>query len=289
MTITDSAMEQVPAQADKIRSFESITPIMGSLTLVTALLGYIGWIRTRSFYSYFGLSPSLVSFSPQDYVLRSADVSFGGALLLALAGAALLILDRLIARLLDLARHRGKWGRHALVGAGAVLVLFALCGATSAASVAIVPPLAGAVLLGLGAVLLLRFGAGSARRPGLLPPAGVGLSVAVLALAGFWAATVYAQNLGVGAAKAIDRDLDILPAVTIYSREPIDLPGANVAAMRVLGPDQQWQYRYTGPRLLTYSNSRWFLIPEPSSPIYRSSVTVIQDDQSVRVEMAKAK
>jgi hypothetical protein len=289
MTSTDTAIEHASALRDKMRILESISPVMGALTLVTAILGYIGWIRSRAFYSYFGVTPSLISFSPQDYVLRSADVSFGGALLLALAGAALLILDRLIARLLEFARHREKWGRRTLVGAGAALVLVALCGATSAASVALVPPVAGAVLLGFGALLLLRFGTGSAKRPRLLPPAGVGLSVAVLALAGFWAATVYAQNLGVGAAKAIDDDPHILPVVTIYSREPIDIPGTNVAATRVLGPDQQWQYRYTGPRLLTYSNSRWFLIPDSSSPMYRSSVTVIHDKEAIRIEMAKAR
>jgi hypothetical protein len=272
-----------------MKLLEAISPIMGALTLVTAILGYIGWIRSRAFYSHFGITPSLISFSPQDYVLRSADVSFGGALLLALAGAALLILDRLVARLLNFARHQERWGRRTLVGAGVALVLIALCGATSAASVALVPPFAGAVLLGLGALLLLRFGTASAKRSRLLPPAGVGLSVAVLALAGFWAATVYAQSLGVRAAEAIDDNPNRLPVVTIYSREPIDIPGTNVAATRVLGPDQKWQYRYTGPRLLTYSSSRWFLIPASSSPRYKSTVTVIHDKETLRVEMAKAR
>jgi hypothetical protein len=277
------------ALRDKFKVLESIPPAMGALTLVTAILAYIGWVRTRAFYTYFGVTPSLVSSAPQDYVLRSADVSFGGALLLALAGAALLILDRFIARVLDLARHRERLGRSALVGTGAVLVLFALSGAASAASLALVPPVAGALLLGLGAILVLRFGTKSAKRPGLLPPAGVALSVAVLALSGFWAATVYAQTMGAEAARAIDQNTEKLPVVTIYSHEPIDLPGTNVAATRVLGPDRQWQYRYSGPRLLTYSNSRWFLIPESSSPNYRSSVTVIPDREGIRVEMAKAR
>jgi hypothetical protein len=129
----------------------------------------------------------------------------------------------------------------------------------------------------------------SARRVGLLPPATVGFAVVVLALAGFWATTVYAQNLGVGAAEAIDRDPRILPVVTVYSREPLDLPGTNVVAYRIMDQDSRWNYRYIGARLLTYSNSRWFLIPEPASRTYRSSVTVLPDTDKIRVETAVAR
>jgi hypothetical protein len=53
--------------------------------------------------------------------------------------------------------------------------------------------------------------------------------------------------------------------------------------------DDQWSYRYTGARLLLYSNNRWFLIPEQSTESYRSSVTVLPDTDKVRVEVAAPK
>jgi hypothetical protein len=281
-----NARGQRPASRSMMQAVELISTVVAPLALVTAILGYIGWIRTRAFYGYFGLSSSLISFSPQDYVLRSAEVSFGAILLLTLAGAVLLGLDLFLTRLLE---SSGRWengARRTLVGLGVVLVLVSLGGATTAASTAVVPPIAGAVLLGLGAVVLLRFGVRSAGRVGLLPPTAVGLAMVVLALAGFWATTTYAQDLGVGAARDIDRNPRSLPVVTVYSRAPIDLPGTNVVAYRILDQDQQWNYRYTGARLLTYSNSRWFLIPEPGSPTYRPSVTILPDTDTVRVETA---
>jgi hypothetical protein len=99
-------------------------------------------------------------------------------------------------------------------------------------------------------------------------------------------ATVYARDIGRGAAQDVDRDLQSLAVVTVYSRDPIDFPGANINAERTFKEDEKWSYRYTGARLLLYSNNRWFLIPEPKSPPYRSSVTVLRDTEAIRVEVA---
>lgn len=277
-----------PASRSMMQIVESVSTVVAPLAFVTSMLVYVGWIYTREFYGYFGLNPSLISFSSQDYVLRSTYVSFGAVLLLALAGAVLFGLDRSLGWLLQ---HVGRWesrARQVLVGLGAVLVFISLGGATTEASVAVFPPLAGAVLLGLGAVILLRFGAGSrsSGRAGLLPPAAVGLAAVMLALASFWAMTIYARDLGNDAAEGLDRDPRNVPVVTVYSRDPLDLPGANVVASRVLEQNQQWNYRYVGARLLTYSNNRWFLIVQPGSETYRPSVTILPDTDAIRVETA---
>jgi hypothetical protein len=192
---------------------------------------------------------------------------------------------------------------------GVALILAALAGAVTEATVAVMPPIVDAATLALGAVILLRFGAWSrscaavnrgstsARRrgivpprllaqPRLLPPAVVTLAVIMLLLSAFWAATVYARDIGRGAAEAVDRDSRSLAVVTVYSREPIDFPGTNINAQRTFKEDQKWNYRYTGARLLLYSNNRWFLIPEPRSSPYRSSVTVLRDTEAIRVEVA---
>jgi len=283
----DPTPEQ-PRRRGALQTVESVSAVIAPLTVVAALLFYVGWVRTRAFFSYFGVSAALVGFSPQDYVLRSADVGFGAVLLLALAGVVLVGLDRLVAIVIARVSGRvlGQWVRWGLAGLGASLVLIGLGGATAEAAVAVVPPIAGAGLLALGAVLFLRFGAESPSRQGLLRPGTTGLSIVVLAVACFWAVTIYARDLGVGAAVAIDGDARSLPLVTVYSSEPLDLPGTNVIPTRVLGEDQRWNYRYTGAVLLTYSNERWFLIPEPASGDYRSSVVVLRDSESIRVETA---
>jgi len=283
----DPTPEQ-PRRRGALQTVESVSAVIAPLTVVTALLFYVGWVRTREFFSYFGVSAALVGFSPQDYVLRSADVGFGAVLLLALAGVVLVGLDRLVAIVIARVSGRvlGQWVRWGLAGLGASLVLIGLGGARAEAAVAVVPPIAGAGLLALGAVLFLRFGAESPSRQGLLRPGTTGLSIVVLAVACFWAVTIYARDLGVGAAEYLDGDARSLPLVTVYSSEPLDLPGTNVIPTRVLGEDQRWNYRYTGAVLLTYSNERWFLIPEPASGDYRSSVVVLRDSESIRVETA---
>jgi len=284
----DATPEQ-PHRRGAMQIVESVSAVIAPLTVVTALLFYVGWVRTRAFFDYFGVRPALVGYAPQDYVLHSAEVSFGAVLLLALAGVVLAGLDRLVAMVIERVPGRllGQWLRWGLVGLGASLVLIGLGAAATDAAIAVVPPIAGAGLVALGAVLFLRFGKESPSRQGLLGPGTTGLSAVVLAVACFWAVTIYARGLGVGAAVAIDGDARSQPVVTVYSSEPLDFPGTNVTATRVLGEDQRWNYRYTGAVLLTYSNERWFLIPEPASGGYRSSVVVLRDSESIRVEATK--
>ena len=283
----DATAEQ-PRRRDAMQAVESVSSVIAPLTVVTALLFYVGWVRARAFFNYFGVGSTLVGYTPQDYVLHSAEVSIGAVLLLAFAGVVLVGLDRLVATVIERVSGGllGQWIRWGLAGLGASLVLIGLGAATTDAAIAIVPPITGAGLVALGAVLFLRFGAESPSRQGLLGSGTTGLSVVVLALAFFWAATIYAKDLGEKAAVGIDGDARSLPVATVYSSEPLDLPGTNVTATRVLGEDQRWHYRYTGAVLLIYSNERWFLIPEPVSGEYRSSVVVLRDSESIRVETA---
>lgn len=257
-------------------------------TALTALLLYVGWVRTRAFYGYFGVNSGALGLSPQDYILRSADVGLGAVVLLALAAGVLLALDWLLAFLLNRAEGRrwGRWARPALATVGAALTLAGLSSVTAEASVAATPPLTSAVLIAMGAVLLLRFGIGSPGQPAVFGPATGAFGLAVLLVVACWAANSYAQQIGTAAAVAIDQNPTALPVVTVFSDEPLDLPGAYISPAQVPKPDERTTYRYTGARLLTYGNDRWFLITESASPSYRSPVVVLRDTESVRVETA---
>jgi hypothetical protein len=113
----------------------------------------------------------------------------------------------------------------------------------------------------------------------------VGLLVSAIILGSFWAATLYAQRLGHAAAKAIDDDPARLPLATVFAHEYLDLPGTAVQAERIgLGGTSSW--RYTGLRLLTYSDGQWFLLSGRYGPAYRSTVVVLGNGDGIRVDIA---
>jgi hypothetical protein len=55
---------------------ELVAIIVTPGALVTALLFYFGWIRTRSLYLFFGVEPALLNFQSVDYLLRSSEILF---------------------------------------------------------------------------------------------------------------------------------------------------------------------------------------------------------------------
>lgn len=275
--------------SDVFARLQSIASVVAPLTVATAILGYIGWVRYRAIFGYFGISSALVSLTPQDYLLQSGVVGFGGLLLVALAGVAGLLVDQVFTRAQRAFGRRLRFLRTTLVAVGVVMVVYALVGAVATVMRAGVPPALGGTILAVGALLVLRYGMSWGGRRRLLPAGAPAFCMALFLLAGFWALSAYAEDLGNGAARDLDAHTDALPLVTVYSREPLDLAGGNVQPSRVLDQNDAWTYRYTGARLLIYSNGRWFLIVEPSSDYYRSSVTVLPDDGKVRVEVAAPK
>src|ERR687891_2692220 len=66
---------------------EVITTFVAPTTLVGALVFYFGWTRTRAWWLYFGVDPSVLGFSNQDYVLRSVNALFPALVVVAIAAA----------------------------------------------------------------------------------------------------------------------------------------------------------------------------------------------------------
>src|SRR5215212_5734140 len=88
------------------QAVQRIGLVAAPLTLITALLFYIGWARTDQVYEYFGVDLSFVALSNEDYVLRSIDgiyIPLGVILVLAFCG---LLLHRFIRNFLVQARRR---------------------------------------------------------------------------------------------------------------------------------------------------------------------------------------
>ncbi len=264
------------------RVVELLAAVVAPVTVLTGLLAYIGSVRNRAFYGHLGVDQNLLQLSLQDLVLRSADVTFGALARLLAAALALVALDRLLAA----AQRRGNAPHRlpaVLAAAGLFLAAAGLLLAVGVGPASGPAPLLGALLLGAGTVIAFRFGrARAADRPDLTQAAAL---VTALVLALFWAATLYAQDLGRRAATEVDEGRAPLPVVVIYSDEYLDLPGRGITASAVPVPAGGEVYRYSGLRLLTYANDRWFLITEPRSEQYRSRVVVLRDTEDVRIEV----
>src|SRR5919106_2211839 len=87
---------------------EVITTFVAPTTLVGALVFYFGWTRTRAWWLYFGVDPSVLGFSNQDYVLRSVNALFPALLVAASAAAGVAWAGRRAGRLVaDITSGRG--------------------------------------------------------------------------------------------------------------------------------------------------------------------------------------
>lgn len=278
------------ARVGAAQLIEKVSAVIAPVTALTALFVYFGFVRTSAFFGYFGINLGVLKLSVQDYVLRSVHVSFGAVVRLALVGALLIALNQGVA--LILARRAAgertdRALRWTLTTSGAVLVVLGLTSAVNRAVTAVLNPLIGSALLALGAIMMLRFGSTLlGNRDGSSGHRTSVLTAVVLVIAGFWAATIYAQDLGLEAARSIDASVGRLPLVTVFSAEPLDLPGRDVIASRITVGDQQYRYRYSGLSLLTYSNDRWFVITGRLSDGYHSSVAILRDSDAIRVEVA---
>ncbi|MBV9142471.1 MAG: hypothetical protein JO115_16435 [Pseudonocardiales bacterium] len=298
-SVTDPPTSAPSGIPDAKRVIEILTAVIAPVTALTALLGYVGWIRSGAYFSYFGIDPGLLNLSIQDYVLRSTDVAFGAVARLLAALVVLALLDRLLARVqraTDLngdppqtATPRPRRLAQALVIIGLALSLAGLLLALGLGAGRDLPALLGPALLGVGSVVTFRLSRAlvpAAPESRSLRQASAAALVIALALALFWAATLYAQELGHQAAAAIDNGSTRLPVVTVYSATFLDLPGARVEATKFTGPEGTASFRYTGLLLLSYTNGRWLLISGTHSASYHSSVVVVRDAETIRVEVS---
>lgn len=262
------------------KTLGSAAAVIAPLTAISALLYFVGWERTRSYFSHFGINTSQTGYSPQDYVVQSGEVGFGLIVWIVAGYIALLSLDRLLGFLLRRTTGRPihRWLRLGLVVMGVTLAVVGLAEANGNSLSGTASPLTGATLLAVGPVVMARF----APRP--LGMGGDVIIIVLVALAGFWGATIYARDIGEKSAAALDANPGALTVVTVYSEKPLDLPGTFVEATRVPVGENEWRYRYTGAGLLTYANERWFLVTNPATAEYHSSVVILHETDSIHVE-----
>jgi hypothetical protein len=252
-------------------------------TLFVALLYYFGYVRTSSFYSFFGLDVESLSLSYEDFLLRSIQavyVPFGILLLLTFT----VVWARYwTLRAIRLQKYTKTLRRIAYISAVLGMLVFTLGVAgivTSILSWPLLTPLllgGGALIFGGGFALLLA--QRKASHPDARYPRRVSVTVliGVVTLSLFWAAQDYALGFGRGRAYAVSRDLGRLPQIVIDTRDRLDLTSSFLHE-ESLTEGSDYRFRYTGFRLLAESNGRLFLISEDWTQS-AGEILMLSDDQ----------
>lgn len=293
MSDETSSFEQVE------RWLRGIATVAAPATVVGAVLFYFGYVSARSQYEYFGIDVDAVGLGTQDYIMRSPQPLLVPLLVLAMAGIGVLALMSWTRRWVSAPTRRGQDVRRlsrwclvagaVLLGVGVVL-LFSYAGLRDWAFYPLVTP----VLTGFGATLIAYGGrVRELRRRDtetprdrsvlLLRRASEALVFVLIAVSVFWTTATVAQWSGRGLAREQARELDRLPSVILDTKERLFLRSEGITET-VLGESegQTFRYRYRNLRLLIHGNDRMFLVPRRWSA--SNSTLVIRLDDSVRVQ-----
>jgi hypothetical protein len=279
-------------------AIELVALVVAPATLITALLFYFGWTRSRAQAAYFGINTDLLGRSSQEYMLRSIGSIFWPLILL-LACLLFALLAHAGAKKLA-ARGRARLlFLLALVGivVGAALIVLGVLGVVwspRAGGGAVFTPTAFA--LGIPVFTYSVFVALSAlsREPGKLPvlPRGAAIVVAGLfSVFVFWAIGNYADYRGRQLAARTAANLNQLPGVIIYSPHRLYLDGFGVKEEALSSSDASYRFRYSGLRLFARAGTRTFLLPSGWCRQDRDDrcehdpvVFMLQDDDSIRLD-----
>lgn len=271
------------------------TTLLPPATLA-ALAYYFAVKRQETLALYFGIDPSVLGYTTEDYLLRSGDALFLLLLVIALAGLAAVRGHRAVTRILHERSHKGAIRRS--IAAGQIIGIFLLVlGVVSVfrrlpiSPGFLFPPFA----LGCG-ITLLAYGtylAGERRRRSQdrtadepddlwLSLLSVVLVAVVVFLSVFWGTKELAAALGRGQAAELAGSLAQRPGVILYTTTDIGLAGPGIDREIIPG-NGDYHYRHEGLVLLVRSGGNYLLLPASWTP-EAGTALVIRDDDRVRIE-----
>jgi hypothetical protein len=286
--------------------------IAANISLIVAVMVYMGWAYESAFFSYFHLSALELGLSVQDYLLvslnlfqptivvavvvitvvavvatKSADLVKAVTAMINLvavhvrADSRLSWLDDVIPpgtlSSLSKAKKRGPTARAIQLGLGAGTTAAAVALYEVAGHIAVSTYLV-LVLLALGP-LLLTWGMRGTRQ-GRVPYA---MAIAIFIVCTLWAGSLRASNLGSEGALNFAANLPAKTEVAVYSTQRLALPGTGVQ-VGALPAGYEYRYRYEGLRLLYMSSGTYYLVPVGWTPQVPLTYILDASDQ-MRVEL----
>jgi hypothetical protein len=286
--------EDTPSRLQRL--VQLVGSVVAPVTLITALMFYVGWVRSNALFQRFGVDAALLQFSNQDYLLRSVDSLWLPVGLLLLVGLAATWGYRAMRTTVESGTSPRRVRRTArvLTAAGVFLALLGLVEVILPGRLPL-DTLIFPIALGVGVaaaycgIWLMRCAiAMGGPKPVAVPghaavPATLTTLLVVLSL--FWASGEYAKAIGRGIADRIAAYPYGRPSVIVYSEKRLYLGGGIAVTEEVLpdDPTARFRYRYGKLRLLTAFGDRLFLIPESWSDGDRSAIIIVLDS-SVRIE-----
>ena len=251
------------AEAVRSSSWVRLLAAVGSpIALVSALLFYFGWVRTRFQARILGYDPAILDLSLQDYLLKSINVLFLPLVALVIG---VLVMEQGHRRLITVAGRNPRVHRIA-VRSGRLLVL---SWPLWIAAAAILLHLPATYLIAIPAsltagTLLAIYGHTLARQldgVDAWPPVTTGLVYILLAFAVFWDTERVARATGEAFARDILAAPQQLVPVTIFSEKPLELarPGVQEIPLR---SSSAYTICYRGLRLVEGDDDRFVLVGE---------------------------
>jgi hypothetical protein len=258
--------------------------LLSQTAVLTALLFYFGWVRSRETYGYFGVDVELLGFSASDYVLRSVNSAFRPLMVLGLLGVAVTVAH---GRVSETGGQRMMPPIVLAVGALSVAVgLAGIAVGNLGGQLGIALPIsltAGFLLIAYADLLWCRMRGArpwAARAPAAHVRTFLLLGLAILGL--FWSVSLYAVEVGRERAESLHRQLRSRTRAVVFSKDRLSLAGRGVQLVEQ-PPGSRYRHRYSGLYLLAQAQGRYFLLPIGWSK-GRDSVLMIPDTDDIRLE-----
>ncbi|MDG4824999.1 hypothetical protein O7635_24385 [Asanoa sp. WMMD1127] len=278
-----SAPEQAAGDTDD--GMRQLLVAIGSeLTVITALLYYFGWVRTRVQAENLGFPSGVLNLSIADYLLKSVNVLFPlltALLVLLIIGH--VVFDVVLPRRWRVGISPSRLRRYARVAKGAAF------GCAVLAVVGSLPPANNRYSLpaGLTMAVLLAIAARGletrvlGRDPWTRPRRW--MVTLLLLLLMFWNTERVALFLGEQFAADYKARPEQFPAIVLYSKDDLRIDADGVVAEPPVGEPGSYRYRYTGLRVMESVADRYVLI-NPEWTGGNGRVYVITHSDAIRVE-----
>lgn len=272
------------------RPFKILGTIVGSTTVLTALLFYFGWSRAYYFYDYLGVESSALHLTTQDYVQLSVDGLFVPLLVTSLVTLGALWIRSVLGSRIANSPRIGPY----TIAAAAVGGLLVINGFSRIfVETPLNSPLAVAPLsLAVGVALFffavrLRRRRGSTTVPEWVSAGEWAAVILVMCLAMFWVANDYSADVGRSRARQFVSELASLPDTQLFSKESLSLTAPGVTKQQCSDAQAAYRFRYDGLKLVLQSGDRYLLLPAGWSRAQGVAI-LLQESENIRLQFSPA-